>query len=171
MDPIFLIHNAARHYCIDGFARWSQRYKELCTAGGNQVTESDGSWTYTVEAHGIFPRYQVLQAILAEIEGFIPADFKSVDEVRTILAAAQRQQRTTSPDSTMRLLSPPLRTSEGLFGHLSLELNSTNAPRSLHCRSGEFLPRKITRSYIWRSQPNGALGMAAAQMINFSPAL
>lgn len=88
MDPIFLIHNASRRFCIDGIAKWSERYKELCSTGGNQISKSDGSWTYTDEAYGIFPRYQVLKAILAEIEGFTPLDFKSVSEVRTMLATA-----------------------------------------------------------------------------------
>ena len=88
MDPIFLIHNAARHFCRDGIAKWSEEYKKLCSTGGHQIAKRDGGWTYTTEAYRIFPRYQVLQAILVEIEGFTPTDFKSVDEARSLIAVA-----------------------------------------------------------------------------------
>jgi hypothetical protein len=88
MDSIAIIHNAARHYCINGIAKWRERFSVLCSTGRNKVTNSDGSWAYTDEAYGIFPRYEILKAILAEIESFSPTDFKSAGETTTLLSAA-----------------------------------------------------------------------------------
>lgn len=88
MDPIFLIHNAARHYCIEGIAKWSKQHEELCAARGDQVIRCDGSWKYTKDAYRVFPRYQVLMAILSEVERFIPADFKTESDARALLSTA-----------------------------------------------------------------------------------
>jgi hypothetical protein len=107
MEPIFLIHNAARHYCLNGIANWKKRYAELCATGGNQVTKSDGSWEYTAEAYAIFPRYEVLEAILAEIETFSPTDFRSISEASALLAAAADTAETqfTRFDNEIALVS------------------------------------------------------------------
>lgn len=88
MDPIAVLHNAARHYCMEQSARWRHEYAELAAAGRERTTIRSGSWEYTKEAYGIFPRYQVLAAILGEVERFVPADFSSVDESRSLLALA-----------------------------------------------------------------------------------
>jgi hypothetical protein len=82
------LHNAARHYCLEQIAHWQDAYATLSDAGEDQVTKPGGDWTYTDEAYGIFPRYNVLEAILSDVERFTPTDFDSIEDARTWLAMA-----------------------------------------------------------------------------------
>ncbi len=88
MGRIAVLHNAARHYCVEQSAHRHREYAQLAAAGRERTTIRSGSWEYTKEAYGIFPRYQVLAAILAEVERFVPADFASVEESRSLLKLA-----------------------------------------------------------------------------------
>ena len=88
MNPVTALHNAARDYCTRRYARWSSEYAALVASGRHQITKADGRWTYTDASYRIFPRYNVLGAILAEVERFVPSDFASVDEARGLLGAA-----------------------------------------------------------------------------------
>src|SRR4051794_29615313 len=80
---IHQLHDAARRYCIERVADWHRRYSDLCSNGSDRA--ADG---YTDAAYEIFPRYNVLNAILTEVEGFTPADFRTLDEARAFLSAA-----------------------------------------------------------------------------------
>jgi hypothetical protein len=88
MDTIHLLHNAARHYCIEQSARWTRRYMELNTAGRGLIKASNGGRIYTDEAYDTFPRYKVLDAIRADVERFVPGDFQSLEELRETLRIA-----------------------------------------------------------------------------------
>ena len=85
MDSICLLHNAARHYCIEQSARWRQRYAGLEAARRDRVTFRAGSWTYSDEAYDVFPRFKFLDAIRADVERFVPEEFGSMDELRQTL--------------------------------------------------------------------------------------
>jgi hypothetical protein len=87
-EAIHALHNAVRHYCVERIAYWHKRYAELGKTGGDRVTRRDGSWTYTAEAYGIFPRYNVIAAILSDIEHYVPDDFASIEKLREVMALA-----------------------------------------------------------------------------------
>ncbi|MGD0091760.1 MAG: hypothetical protein ABSE73_17735 [Planctomycetota bacterium] len=89
MDPVALLHNAVRSFCIDGIAKWRARCADLCNAGLIQVAKSHDGWQgATDDAFRVFPRHIVLNAILHEVEGFAATDFHSLDEARTYLCLA-----------------------------------------------------------------------------------
>ena len=88
IDPLTALHAAARQYCIDRATLWHQRYAQLVASGKAMATRSEGDWSYTAEAYDTFPRYQVLAAIQSEVEGFLPTDFKSLEDVRGFLELA-----------------------------------------------------------------------------------
>jgi hypothetical protein len=88
MDAIQMLHNAARHYCIEQAARWHRQYAELTTSGRQRMSSRAGAWDYTAEAYNVFPRYNVLDAIRRDVERFVPGDFGSVDELKSTLLAA-----------------------------------------------------------------------------------
>jgi len=88
MDPIQVLHNAARHYCMEQSARWHRQYADLAAARGERTAVRAGSWSFTDAAYDIFPRYQVLNAIQSDVERFVPGDFQSADEMRWLLIAA-----------------------------------------------------------------------------------
>ena len=70
MNLIHSLHNAARRYCIDRRARWTNAYATLNASGRASVRRPDGRLEYTDEEYDIFPRYNVLSAIRSEGERF-----------------------------------------------------------------------------------------------------
>ena len=88
MNPIEALHYAARQYCIERAAVWHDRYSKLGAAGRATVPTTGAQWTYTREAYDIFPRYQTLAAIQSEVERFVPANFRSLQEARSMLVLA-----------------------------------------------------------------------------------
>jgi hypothetical protein len=79
------LHVAARQYLIKRHAYWTGKYAKLV-----QGVERLRGWRYSDEELSIFPRYNVLSAILIGVEGFDPSHFISFDEARNaILAVAQ----------------------------------------------------------------------------------
>lgn len=77
------LHNAARRYCADRIAHWHRAYAEL------QARQPKGGvYSYTEDDYRIFPRYQVLGAMLSEIERWQPADAASLDDARARLVTA-----------------------------------------------------------------------------------
>lgn len=74
MNPITLLHNAARSYCINHALEWRERNAQLLK--DDECRKS------------IFPRYLILETILAEVEGFAPDNFESEQQIRALLQAA-----------------------------------------------------------------------------------
>lgn len=81
-------HTAARRYCIDRHAHWTARYAELTRGREHRVP-----YTYADRDRATFPRYQVLTAILLEIERLIPQE-SSVVELRDLLVCAAHTAET-----------------------------------------------------------------------------
>lgn len=75
------LHVAARRYCVDRHHYWTDRYAEIVKAGRDR----DGSH-YTDDALRIFPRYNVLSAILEDIERFVPQDFSTLEEATQLIS-------------------------------------------------------------------------------------
>ena len=77
------LHSAARRYCMERHFYWATEYSKLSSDGKARAGQS-----YTKEALSVFPRYNVLNAILTDVERFIPADFDSLNHEREMLSRA-----------------------------------------------------------------------------------
>jgi hypothetical protein len=77
MNAIEQLHTAVRRYCMEQYMQWSLAYSELLAAGKDR----EGN-RYTDEALATFPRYNVLNAVLTEIERYRPQDFSNFNEAR-----------------------------------------------------------------------------------------
>jgi hypothetical protein len=74
------LHTAARRYCIERYDYWQERYSYLPNDG-----RCSDEYHYSDEALDIFPRYLLLKAILIQIEGFLPQDFSTLTEAKTMI--------------------------------------------------------------------------------------
>jgi hypothetical protein len=75
------LHTIARRYLLERHAEWTRRYSEIGAPTGRR---------YSAAALDTFPRYQVLQAILDEVERWQPGDFPDLPTAREALAEAGR---------------------------------------------------------------------------------
>lgn len=77
---------------MDGYSHWTQKYNELSFVGKDRADCDD-------EAHRTFPRYNVLNAILIEVERYRPEEFSSLDEAKRFfrLVAIEAQSIFTKP--------------------------------------------------------------------------
>lgn len=88
MDEVTALHTAARRYCLDEFSHWRKQYLALVVEGRERVPRPGSpGWGYSQEAYATFPRYRVVEAILAGVEGIVPSHFASAKEVRATLSA------------------------------------------------------------------------------------
>lgn len=77
------IFNFARKYCIDRHNYWTEEYEKLRQAG----QDCDGS-KYTSAALDTFPRYNIMAAILNEIESIDYDDLPTFCELQKLLVLA-----------------------------------------------------------------------------------
>ncbi len=75
-SPVASLHSAARQYLIGHASIWTEKY-----SGRGPWTGSYSAWDYDT-----FPRYQVLFAILEDVERHVPEDFQSFEDGRTRLS-------------------------------------------------------------------------------------
>ncbi|MBH5317517.1 hypothetical protein I6N90_06765 [Paenibacillus sp. GSMTC-2017] len=68
------LHTVARKYCLTKGMYWSRKYSKLMKQGMER--EEDG-FDYSLDAKKLYPRYVVLNAILPELERYVPDDFSS----------------------------------------------------------------------------------------------
>lgn len=67
MNIVQQLHNAARSYCITRHAHWCSEYRSLPDRGGVRA-----GTCFADKARDTFPRYNILSAILADIERLDP---------------------------------------------------------------------------------------------------
>jgi hypothetical protein len=79
------LHTAARRYCLERHAYWSERFSEIVRKSADQ--QRDG-YHYTPEALATFPRYNVLNAIRIELERLDPDRLGDLDNTRALLVLA-----------------------------------------------------------------------------------
>ena len=90
------LHTIARRYCIERYQYWYQKYfYEIVKTGKVRAGNK-----YTDQAYQIFPRYNVLSAILTEVERFVPEDFSSLKEAREIIGFAGSSAESSETQST-----------------------------------------------------------------------
>jgi hypothetical protein len=87
------LHSFARQYCIARFQYWSSLYAAMVRDGRNRVGSD-----YTDEAYGVFPKYNVLSAILHDIETL---DFDALPDVNELKELLILCARTASSDFTV----------------------------------------------------------------------
>lgn len=98
-DLVARLHSAIRRYCGERHALWSARYAKLEQRGANRTSAPGGGWTYTEKARDIYPRYNVLAAILAEIEKVTADELGDLDESRQALARIITRAQSLFTDS------------------------------------------------------------------------
>jgi len=82
MTEELALHTAARRYCEEQSAYWHTCYAKL----GSHIDHSG----YTTEEKNTFPRYNVLEAILVDVERLRPESFTSSEDAREMLILAGR---------------------------------------------------------------------------------
>jgi hypothetical protein len=123
-NAISALHNAARHYCIERISHWHQRYATMQASGRDRDTTRTGEWTYSQEAYDVFPRYQVLAAILSDIEHYVPDDFESIEQLREIIAtAAESAQNMFTTRKKNRIELAAESEERRLFAHFASSAN------------------------------------------------
>jgi hypothetical protein len=83
MNQVEALHTTVRRYCITQWKEWSEAYSQVVSAGRSRIGRG-----YTDEALNIFPRYNVLSAILVDVERLSPDEFASIAEAREIMKVA-----------------------------------------------------------------------------------
>ena len=77
LEMIAALHSAARRYCIEHYAIWAKRYAEMGPRPAGPISE---------RRYAVFPRYNVLGAILEGLERYTPEDFPTLRAARVALA-------------------------------------------------------------------------------------
>lgn len=78
------LHTTIRRYCINRHTYWWEEYMNL-NATGKGFSADNG---YSDEALATFPRYNVMSAILTEVERYRPSDFLNYKEAKELLTLA-----------------------------------------------------------------------------------
>lgn len=99
MDDCERLHTAARRYCIEQDAFWSDQYSALVKARRDRHGVFGG---YTQEAISTFPRYNVLTAILEAVEALRPERFADLEYLRQHLIETgySAQRASTRPPNS-----------------------------------------------------------------------
>lgn len=85
IQPSRRLHDAARRYCIERHAYWCDQYAKLCAKSGQPKYEGTG---YSEEHLKTFPRYNVLCAILNELERINPHHLSGLSETQELFVVA-----------------------------------------------------------------------------------
>lgn len=78
------LHAFARRYCMKRRERWIERYRRIEEAAVREQLAS-GEYRYTDEAHDVYPRYNILQAILNAIETLDPERLPEIGTLANVL--------------------------------------------------------------------------------------
>lgn len=70
------LHTVARRYCLDRWSLWTRRYEQRAISADHP------------EAQDIYPRYNVLAAILVDVESVAPDSFDATGDLRRFLVTA-----------------------------------------------------------------------------------
>lgn len=87
------IVTAAKHYCIDNFRYWSDRYQ-------NERTGNDFPYTYFDNDYNLFPRYNALSAIRQGIEYFTGDEFQDIESCKQTLIKTGKESQSPFTEKT-----------------------------------------------------------------------
>ena len=85
MDTTEKIITLARRYCIENFRFWTNRYSIENSGNNNPYSDND---------YNIFPRYNVLDAILKGVETLVGQSFESIDQCKCELKIIGQENQT-----------------------------------------------------------------------------
>jgi len=80
MTPIDALITAARRYCMENFSYWADRYSN--DRSGSEFPK----YSYSDRDYDLFPRYNVLSAILAQVEILVGKTYPELQTCREELA-------------------------------------------------------------------------------------
>ena len=84
MVPAGALQTLARRYCIERARMWRSRY------GAERGRRASEGRYPPPEDYAVFPRYNVLDAILWEVERIEPGDVDTAEQLRNLLILAGR---------------------------------------------------------------------------------
>jgi hypothetical protein len=114
------LHATARRYCDEHYTRWTEKYSELPNGG------RDG-YDYTWAALGIFPRYNVLNAIRLELDRMEPAGLPGLEETRALILEAGINARDMFTDNPIGPIdAEAMRTEREAFIEFVRRLSATD---------------------------------------------
>jgi hypothetical protein len=112
LSPEEALHTAARRFCIERANEWKEKYAEIARRNEGPaksgLLKKLGLTTQKKSREGLetYPRYQILDAILVEIERRDASSLNSLDEARAwVLAAAEAayEEEARPPDLIMSI--------------------------------------------------------------------
>ncbi|EMS71294.1 hypothetical protein [Ruminiclostridium cellobioparum] len=120
MTNTMKLHTAARRYCIERGYFWRDEYSKVCDPDRNG---KKNGYHYTDEAYDIFPRYNVLDAILIEVEKHNPEEFESLEYAKnelitTGLCAESSFTKPSNGQTVGKIIIDELK--KGTYNHLPL---------------------------------------------------
>lgn len=98
MTPELTLHTFGRRYCMKRHTYWCNEYARIVEAGQDRHGED-----YTDTAYAVFPRYNVLRAILQGAEALDP---ERLPDARTLTDLLINIGRSTSADTSDSLSNP-----------------------------------------------------------------
>ena len=76
MTDVEMLINVARHYCLDNYKFWANKYSIEKSGNNNPYSDND---------YNIFSRYNVLEAIRQGVETFVGQEFSSFESCKNKL--------------------------------------------------------------------------------------
>lgn len=139
MSPAEALHTFARRYCADRFRRWTEEYSRLADAGRERLGSD-----YTQEAYGIFPRYNVLRAILLDVEELDSESLPPLDQLRELLLTAGLNAKTLFTGQHQNPIAQQAETNER-----ELFIEALDAPSAVPFQEPLPYRRVLGSSEVW----------------------
>lgn len=90
MTPVAALHTAARRYCIERADMWRKHYVTGRVHRESEAGYPPGMYSYVPEDYAVFPRYNVLDAILWEVERTEPENIPTLGQLRDLILTTGR---------------------------------------------------------------------------------
>lgn len=115
MDTALGLQTFARRTCMERFEHWAEIYAQIAQ-GGRDRNGGD----YTDEAYAVFPRYNVVQTVLGQIEALDSDALPGCEELRPLLVdlarnATSDRTRPTGNPTQQRAMADERETLAALF--------------------------------------------------------
>ncbi len=138
MKDTIKLHSAARKYCIERGYFWRNEYSQMCAESRDR---KEDCYNYTDEAYDMFPRYQVLEAILTEVEKHKSDDFESIAQAKSQLisdglSAESLFTKPSNSEAIVKIITDELE--KGTFAYLPQTKRVTKLFELAEVKAKEF---------------------------------
>jgi len=124
MTDIEKLITSARHYCIDNYKFWSEKYSKEASGHNNPYSDND---------YNLFPRYNVINTILQGVEILVGQDFTSFERCKQELVEIGKNSHsifTVDSNEDLHLLGESGRQVKSIGGrNNSIEKNAMSEER------------------------------------------